>query len=110
MGDGQHGWAAAEWILMIRNLFVREEGNALVLGSGLFPRWLDHQGELAFGPTATPWGTIHVRFTVGSDGLLLTADTDWHGDAPELRAEVPGYRAQTVPEPVRQFLIERTSA
>jgi len=95
---------------MIRNLFVREEGDALLLGSGLFPRWLDHQGELAFGPTPTPWGPIHVRFTACSDGLLLTADADWHGDAPELRVQVPGYRAGTVREPVRQFLIERTSA
>lgn len=26
MGDGQHGWAAAEWVQLVRNLFVREEG------------------------------------------------------------------------------------
>jgi hypothetical protein len=42
MGDGQHGWAAAEWVLMIRNLFVREEGKKLILGSGVFPRWLEN--------------------------------------------------------------------
>src|SRR6185436_20954594 len=35
MGDGQHVWAAAEWVLMLRNLFVREEGDRLILGSGL---------------------------------------------------------------------------
>lgn len=110
MGDGQHGWAAAEWILMIRNLFVREEGDALLLGSGLFPRWLEQQGEVAFGPTPTPWGPIHVRFTACSNGLLLTADAAWHGDAPELRVQVPGYRAGIVREPVRQLLIERNSA
>jgi len=29
MGDGQHVWAAAEWVLMMRNCFVREEGARL---------------------------------------------------------------------------------
>ena len=32
MGDGQHVWAAAEWIIMVRNLFIREEGNTLLFG------------------------------------------------------------------------------
>ncbi|MFT5313422.1 MAG: hypothetical protein ACI8Z9_001915, partial [Paraglaciecola sp.] len=31
MGDGQHVWAAAEWILMLRFCFVREEEDCLVL-------------------------------------------------------------------------------
>ncbi|MBP2687710.1 MAG: hypothetical protein H6Q81_2615, partial [Deltaproteobacteria bacterium] len=29
MGDGHHAWASAEWVLMIRNMFVREEGDRL---------------------------------------------------------------------------------
>ncbi|MDX1698026.1 MAG: hypothetical protein R3308_07040, partial [Thiohalobacterales bacterium] len=32
MGDGQHVWAAAEWLLMLRNCFVREEGERLIIG------------------------------------------------------------------------------
>src|SRR5690606_18537012 len=39
MGDGQHGWAAAEWIMMIRNAFVREESDRLIIGSGLLGSW-----------------------------------------------------------------------
>src|SRR6185503_7644675 len=35
MGDGEHVWAAAEWILLMRNCFVREEGDSLVVGSGI---------------------------------------------------------------------------
>ena len=35
MGDGQHAWAAAEWLLMMRALFVREEPDHLVIGAGL---------------------------------------------------------------------------
>src|SRR5690606_15097870 len=40
MGDGQHGWAAAEWVAMVRNSFMQEEGNRLVLGRGLGMPWL----------------------------------------------------------------------
>ncbi|MEK8023577.1 MAG: hypothetical protein AAB229_07185, partial [Candidatus Hydrogenedentota bacterium] len=40
MGDGQHAWAAAEWVLAIRNCFVREEcwnqeENGLIIGAGV---------------------------------------------------------------------------
>ena len=33
MGDGHHVWAAAEWVLMLRYCFLREEGDTLVLAS-----------------------------------------------------------------------------
>ena len=63
MGDGQHGWAAAEWVMMIRNCFVREEGERLVVGSGLFAEWLDASEGVSFGPTLTPWGPVTVRIS-----------------------------------------------
>ena len=62
MGDGQHGWAAAEWVMMIRNMFVREEADRLIVGSGLLPQWLETGAGLSFGPTLTPWGPVTVAF------------------------------------------------
>ncbi|HYO25414.1 MAG TPA: hypothetical protein VEQ85_10760, partial [Lacipirellulaceae bacterium] len=62
MGDGQHGWAAAEWVMMIRHLFVREEADRLIVGSGLYKEWLVDE-EISFGPTPTPWGPVSVRVT-----------------------------------------------
>ncbi|MCB2173568.1 hypothetical protein KQH65_12590 [archaeon] len=99
MGDGQHAWAAAEWIMMIRHLFVREEQNALVLGSGIFPEWLKTEKSIGFGPTPTPYGPISVRFTPSQNGLKL----QWNPDFPKheaglscLSVRVPGYLAQQV--------------
>lgn len=62
MGDGQHVWAAAEWIAMVRNCFVREEenGNQLVLCSGLPAKWLTPGTRLELGPTQTPFGALSV--------------------------------------------------
>ena len=55
MGDGQHIWAAAEWALMIRNCFVREEEDGLVIGSGVPADWWQENGA-EFGPTPDAMG------------------------------------------------------
>jgi len=92
MGDGQHGWAAAEWILMIRSLFVREEHDRLIVGSGLFPEWLESQRELSFGPTLTRWGPVTVRFDNPKDQPTLSVEGRWFADAPRIEVLVPGFQ------------------
>jgi len=87
MGDGQHGWAAAEWIMMMRNCFVREEEGMLVIGSGILPEWLAGDGELRFGPTPTAWGPVSVSLT----GSKLVLTTHWRDAAPLVRIAVPGF-------------------
>jgi hypothetical protein len=93
MGDGQHGWAAAEWVMMIRNMFLREEGETLIVGSGLLPRWLDSGGELAFGPTPTPWGSVTVRVTSDETTATVELDAAWRGDPPRVDVLIPGFHA-----------------
>jgi hypothetical protein len=92
MGDGQHGWAAAEWALMLRNCFVREEADRLIVGSGLFAEWFDQDDELLFGPTLTAWGPVTVRVTQPATAPLLTIDAQWHGEAPAVDVLVPGFQ------------------
>ncbi|MFP3874680.1 MAG: hypothetical protein ACLFV1_09525, partial [Thiohalophilus sp.] len=50
MGDGHHVWASAEWVMMIRNCFVREEADRLILCAGIPARWLDQAEPIRFGP------------------------------------------------------------
>jgi hypothetical protein len=92
MGDGQHGWAAAEWVMMVRNSFVREEGDQLILGSGLFPEWLESHEEVSFGPTPTPWGAVTIRLQPSDSGVVLAIDAEWRGAAPRIDVLVPGCR------------------
>ncbi len=92
MGDGQHGWAAAEWIMMIRNLFVREEGDRLVIGSGIFQEWIDDGSSLSFGPTPTCQGAVRIRVERHSGRPAVKVEWE-EGKTPgyaEIR--VPGYR------------------
>jgi len=91
MGDGHHVWAAAEWILMIRNCFVREEGAQLVLCSGIPRRWLDAGQRISFGPAPTAFGTITVTVTPGDAGPARVAwEAQWRGAEPPIEVRLPG--------------------
>jgi hypothetical protein len=100
MGDGQHAWAAAEWILMMRALFVREERDHLVIGAGLPKAWFEQSGRFSYGPTATSWGPITVSFARRDERWLLDLDGRWRGQPPEIRVAVPGFE-NTVTVPSR---------
>jgi hypothetical protein len=91
MGDGQHGWAAAEWLMMMRNCFVREESDRLIIGSGLFAEWFDSDDELRFGPTLTPWGAAIVRIERPRSQPTLIVEGQWRENAPRVDVAVPGF-------------------
>jgi len=96
MGDGQHGWAAAEWVMMIRNLFLREEGQKLIIGGGIFPEWLQKETDISFGPTQTPFGPIFIRILRKGDDYLLAFEAHWHNDAPLVETRIPGFHHETL--------------
>lgn len=97
MGDGHHVWASAEWVLMVRNCFVREEDDILVLGSGIPQRWLESGEAASFGPAPTRFGTVSVEVQQGDDGSAeLRWHGQWHGRAPDLNIRVPGYEPARV--------------
>lgn len=107
MGDGQHVWAAAEWAMMMRNLFVQEEGDRLVLGAGIPARWLATRKPLSFGPTLTPFGAVTVRLEPAEPtGYRLTLDARWRGDAPKIDVRVPGHANVVRGETANEFLIK----
>ncbi|MBF0305573.1 MAG: hypothetical protein HQL41_07995, partial [Alphaproteobacteria bacterium] len=90
MGDGQHVWAAAEWVLMLRNAFLREEGDALLLGQGLAAEWLRPGRTLSFGPAPTSFGAVSLRVEAGRDAVALSWTARWHGAPPRIEIRLPG--------------------
>lgn len=90
MGDGQHVWAAAEWVMMIRHLFVREEGQSLILGEGLPREWWENGEPLSYGPAQTPWGCVEIHAQFHSGKLRLAWSPDWRNVIPLVRIAVPG--------------------
>lgn len=96
MGDGQHIWAAAEWALMVRNCFVREEAAGLVIGSGLRPGWWREKG-CSFGPTLTPFGAMTVRVSPTATGARVKVEGRWRGAVPQLQILLPGFLPREFP-------------
>ncbi|WP_142847053.1 hypothetical protein [Telmatospirillum sp. J64-1] len=92
MGDGQHIWAAAEWVLMVRNCFLREEEDMLVLCSGVPQEWLGER-PVSLGPAPTTFGTVTVTAAMrNADEVEVTWQADWHdGKAPPVQVRLPGY-------------------
>lgn len=91
MGDGHHGWASAEWVMMIRNCFIREEKGALIIGSGLLPAWLRPGQTLFFGPTLTRFGSAAVKLHADKHHCRVDLQCHWNGEAPRLLIKLPGF-------------------
>lgn len=84
MGDGQHVWAAAEWILMLRNCFVREEKDSLILFSGIPSGWLESKEEITFGPAPTKFGPVRLSLRHEAGQVKADWQGDWYGDPPKI--------------------------
>ncbi len=95
MGDGQHTWAAAEWLMMIRNCFVFEEEyeNKLILAAGISLDWLDAEGYLTFGPAPTRFGPVEIHLHSTKEKTDLTWVGKWFNEEPEIdiRLQVEGW-------------------
>lgn len=96
MGDGHHVWAAAEWILMLRNMVVREEGNTLVIGEGFMPEWLELGRPLHLGPVPTTFGPVEVTIHPRAGHV----DVEWKPAfrrEPDVVIAIPGLGRVTAP-------------
>lgn len=71
MGDGDHGWAAAEFLNIVRDLLVREEQGHLLLLSGAPEAWF-HRG-VTMGATDAPsvHGGVSFKMEIGARTLTL---------------------------------------
>ncbi|MHB1399572.1 MAG: hypothetical protein ACYDAI_15670 [Trichloromonadaceae bacterium] len=97
MGDGHHVWAAAEWALMIRNCFLREEGERLILCAGIPPRWLEQNAPIRFGPAPTSFGAVSLSITPQTGcAPRVEWQGDWHGLAPTVEIRLTGFELANV--------------
>ena len=92
MGDGQHVWAAAEWALMIRNCFVREEGEGLILCSGIPQLWLDKKQTMSFGPAPNSFGVIQISIKPFEQNIYIEWQGEWFKKEPAIDIQLPGFK------------------
>jgi hypothetical protein len=93
MGDGQHLWAAAEWISMIRNCFVREEEKEgkLILCSGITSDWYKGDQVIYLKNALTAFGKISLQLAP-KDKMQVNWQADWYNKVPTIEVRLPGYK------------------
>lgn len=69
MGDGDHGWAAAEFLSLVREMFVRESDEGLVLLDGAPAEWFRAPAGFSIEGAPSDHGTVSVRVR-DEDGAL----------------------------------------
>jgi hypothetical protein len=89
MGDGQHAWASAEWVMMMRSMFVQEGKRGLILAAGIAPAWLHGDQTLAFGPTPTAFGTMTVTIEPSPEVVQVAWAGDWRDRVPHIDILLP---------------------
>lgn len=92
MGDGEHVWASAEWVIMVRNCFIREEQsqNKLILCAGIPPQWFKKPNRFSLGPVWTAYGKVDVSCESDGSRVRVHLEKHWHGTAPQVEVHLRG--------------------
>ena len=61
VGDVPHGWSAAHYILLLRDMLLREDGDKLVLLSCIPDSWLDDGKAIGIKDAPTYFGKISYK-------------------------------------------------
>lgn len=78
-----HGWFAAEYRTLLRNMFVREEGSDLHLLSVLSPEWIGAGRPISATGVPTDFGTVDVTLDQPSDTAAVLHIASRWVDAPQ---------------------------
>jgi hypothetical protein len=66
-----HGWFAAEYVTLLRNMLVREQGRSLVLLGAVPPIWLREGEHVSVAGAPTLFGPVSFTLTGTRDGAVL---------------------------------------
>lgn len=99
MGDGDHGWSAAEFLNLLRDMMVAERPDYLALAEGALPYWFRPGLNLEVTDAYTLHGIVSFSFRQesGSATLSWNVRRKAHQDPAPLRFRLP-LEADLVPE------------
>ena len=86
-----HGWFAAEYIGLLRNLLVRETAGDLHLFSVLSPEWIKPGSRIAVRNAPTDFGTVSVVADIKDNTMTVKLDTKWRTQPGNLILHLPWY-------------------
>ena len=93
MGDGHHGWAAADFVLAVRNALLVEEQDHLVITPALPEDWMIENTVIKVEDAPTYFGKVSATIAFGERAGTLVLDGEWHTP--------PAYIEWNLPHPLR---------
>jgi hypothetical protein len=74
-----HGWFAAEYAMLLRNMLIHERPDGIGLMAALSPAWLKPGQPVAVHDAPTIYGPVSFTLRVRDTGARL----EWHADVPD---------------------------
>lgn len=71
VGDMPHSWIGATYINLVRDLFVYEEDERLILGGGISARWMEGKEEIGVTGFPTRFGDMGYALSYQNDVLTI---------------------------------------
>jgi hypothetical protein len=96
-GDGHHGWASAEWLLLVRSLLFTEHRQTVTITPALPTEWLQSPGEIAVENAPTLHGPLNYTLRWGDRRTLhLDVDHQWNTPPKEMYWRAPATIARAM--------------
>lgn len=93
-GDGHHGWASAEWLMLVRAMLLDDsEEGALAIAPCLPVEWLQTPGSISVDKAPTRFGSVSytLAWDTGGMNLLLKLTPSWRTPPRSLTWHLPAY-------------------
>ena len=87
MGDGDHGWATAEFLNLVREMLVREQCESLHLAAGIPDHWYRAGNEIALTNAPGRYGQVSWKMEIGQRELQF----HWQIERHEMQDDVPAF-------------------
>lgn len=91
MNLAPHGWFAAEYRILLRNMLVREEDDELHLLSAVSPEWIKLGETIAVTKAPTDFGMVNFELECHRRKAILKLKNDFHHNPKVLILHLPWF-------------------
>lgn len=90
VGDGHHGWAAADFLMIVRNMLILEEKDKLILTPVIPPDWLHLFEEIKMKKAPTHFGKVSFKYLVTKENELeISLNCEFHTPPKSIEINLP---------------------
>lgn len=90
-----HGWFSAEYVTLLRNMLVREQGSDLHLLSALSPAWTKSGDTIQVSNAPTEFGPIAMDCHFTATGMHIQLETHFHQEPDHIIIHLPWFVTAT---------------